>query len=151
MQGFSLIEMLIATLILTYGLLAAGQLISATMASSSLSRSKETASIVAQAKTESLANLYRRNSNSQDLTPGSHGPEQVEIMNPQDGRILNRYDVSWNVAAVPDPRTGISLPARTITVTARPVDASGSPNRKVPLNKAISISTIVSSRLDWPR
>jgi len=151
MQGFTLIEMLIATLILTFGLLAAGQLISASLGSSSLSRSKETASIVAESKIESLAGLYRRNLNSPDLTLGSHGPEQAEVINPLDGKSLNRYDLSWIVAAVPDPRTGITLPARSITVTAHPIDATGAPNMKVSMNKAIAISTIVSTRLDWPR
>jgi prepilin-type N-terminal cleavage/methylation domain-containing protein len=151
MQGFSLIEMLVATLILTFGLLAAGQLISASLASSSLSRSKETASIIAQTKAESLALLYRRNPALPDLTPGSHGPEQTEVLNPLDGRALNKFALSWIVATVPDPRAGVTLPARSITVTARPVDSAGSPNKKISLNKAVSISTLISSRLEWPK
>jgi len=151
MQGFSLIEMLIATLILTCGLLAAGQLISASLASSSLSRSKETASIIARTKLELLSLLCRRNPASPDLTPGSHDSEPTEVLNPLDGKVLNRFALSWIVATVSDPRTGVTLPAMSIIVTARPIDYAGSPNKKVPLNKAVSISTVVSSGSDWPR
>jgi len=143
--------MLIATLILTYGLLVAGQVISGSLGSASLARSKYTASIIVQAKMESLASLFQRDPDSADLAPGSHGPEQAEIINPLDGKFLNRYAVSWTAAAVPDPRTGSALPARAITVTARPVDDTGAFNAKVALNKAISISTIISKRMDWPK
>jgi prepilin-type N-terminal cleavage/methylation domain-containing protein len=148
MQGFSLIEMLMATLILTYGLLAAGQLISASLGSSSLSQSKETASLVSQTKLESLATLYRRDPASPDLTPGSHGPEQTEVVNPLDGKTLNRYDLSWIVATVTNPSTGVVLPARSITITARPVSIAGASNWKVALNKAVTISSIIGYRLE---
>jgi prepilin-type N-terminal cleavage/methylation domain-containing protein len=151
MQGFSLIELLIATLVLTYGLLAAGQLISASLGSASLCQAKETASVMVRSKIESLMALYRHNPNSPDLMPGSHGPEQVEIINPLDGKILNKYESSWLVANLPDPSPGIAIPARLIVATARPVDSAGSPNFKAPLNKAISVSTIVSRQLEWPR
>lgn len=59
-NGFSLVELLIATLILTSGLLAAAQVIYSAVCSVSLARAKGSIAIVAQDKLEFLADLYAR-------------------------------------------------------------------------------------------
>jgi prepilin-type N-terminal cleavage/methylation domain-containing protein len=148
MQGFSLIEMLLALLILTYGLLGVGQLIFASLGSSALARSKETASFAAKNKLESLAYLHRLDPGAPDLANGSHGPEQAQIVNPLNGKTLNRYDISWVVSPVPDPRVGMALPAKTITVTATPINAAGAINKQILLNKVVIISSVISGRLE---
>lgn len=146
-KGFTLPETLIAMLVLTFGLLATGQLIYVAMSSTSLARSKGSAALVAQAKLEVLADLYRQNPGAPDLTDGSHGPEQVEITNPSSRSALNRYNVAWKVAILPDPRPTKILKARQVTVTVTPIGSGATVNRKTPLNKAVNFTTIFSARV----
>ena len=73
-QGFSLIEMMLALIILTFGLLTAGQLLYVAAGSSSLARSKGTAALAAQSLLESLASLYSQNPLAADLALGSAWP-----------------------------------------------------------------------------
>src|SRR5512139_1532289 len=77
--GFTLIEMLIALVILTFGLLSAGQLMYVAMGSASLARSKGTAATVASDRLEFLADVYRRNRLDASLADGNHGPEVVQV------------------------------------------------------------------------
>ena len=145
--GFTLIEMLIALLILTFGLLAAGQLMYVAAASASLARSKSAAAMVAQNKLEYLADLFRQNASAADLTTGTHGPEQVQINNPLGGNALNRFNIAWTVSIVSDPRAGKVLAAKQVTVTVTPLGAGTSVNSKRMLNKIISVTAIFSARL----
>jgi hypothetical protein len=144
-QGLTLLETLIAVLILSCGLLAAGQLIYVALGSTSLSRSKSGAVLAAQHKLEYLADLYRRNTRSPDLSDGSHGPEEVQIVNPVQNTILNRFAISWTVGEVRDPRPGRILPAKAVTVAVTPIDAAGAVNTKTYLNKDVRLTTIFSS------
>jgi prepilin-type N-terminal cleavage/methylation domain-containing protein len=146
-KGFTLPETLIAMLVLTFGLLATGQLIYIAMSSTSLARSKGSAALVAQAKLEVLADLYRQNPGAPDLTDGAHGPERVEITNPSSRSALNRYNVAWNVAMVPDPRPGKILKARQVTVTVTPIGSGATVNTKASLNKVVHLTTIFSARV----
>lgn len=143
-EGLTLLEALIAILILSFGLLAAGQLMYVAMGSASLARSKTGASVAAQNKLEFLADLYRQNPSAADLGAGSHGPQQKQVINPVDGTVLNRHNISWTVGNVPDPRAGKVLPAKLVTVTAAPIDAGGNTNNKVFLNKVVSVTAIFS-------
>jgi hypothetical protein len=145
-KGFTLAETLIAMLVLTFGLLGAGQLIYAAMSSTSLARSKGSAALVAQAKLEFLGDLYRQNPGAPYLTEGDHGPEQVEVANHGGRSVLNRYNVVWNVAMVPDPRPGKILKARQVTVTVTPIGSGGTVNSKASLNKTVDLTTIFSPR-----
>ena len=147
-EGFSLIEMLIAMLILTFGLLAAGQLMYVAMSSASLARSKGNATVMAQQRLEYLADLFRQDPTAADLTTGDHGPQQVQMTNPLNGTILNRYNVSWSVSIVPDPRPGKVLSAKLVTVTVTPISLAGSINKKAALNKVVSITEILSARTE---
>ena len=145
-QGFTIIEMLISLAVLSFGLLAAGQLLFLATTASSLSRSKQTASVAAQDRLESLADLYRRDSGSAELTPGDHGPTQVHVLNPKSSREINRYDVAWNVAPLSDPRRRV-LRGRLVTVTVTPVNLAGAANSRPPLNKVVNMATIFSPRI----
>ncbi len=144
--GFSLIEIAVAIAVLTFGLLAAGQLIGSSVGSGSLARSKGTAAIAAQSKMECLADLYRRDPGAADLSIGPHGPQPAQAVNPLDGTVLNRYEIAWTVAALPDPRPGKTPDARLVCVTATPIRSDGSANLKRTLNKALSISTVLSPK-----
>jgi prepilin-type N-terminal cleavage/methylation domain-containing protein len=145
--GFTLTEMLIALFIMTFGLLSAGQLMLIAMGSSSLARSKDSAAVAAQDRLEYLADLYRRDTAAAELTVGDHGPMSVNIQNPIDNSILNRFSVGWNVSVVPDAR-GKTLHARLVRVTVTPVDATGNVNSRSLLNKVVSVSSIFSPRVN---
>ena len=145
--GFSLIETLIALIVLTFGLLAAGQLIFIAASSASLARSKGSAAVVAQDKIHYLGDLYSRNPDSPDLAVGDHGPEPVQVVGPATNTVLNRFRVSWSVAPVPDPRAGKSLKARLVTVTVTPADEHDAPHYRAALNKIVTVSAIFSARI----
>jgi hypothetical protein len=102
---------------------------------------------VAQGKLAFLADLYARDPTVQDLSMGSHGPEQVEVENPAAHNVLNRYSVTWTVSAVPDPRTDRGLNARLVLVTVTPVDAGGGAHFRASLNKIVSVPAIFSPRI----
>ena len=146
MRGFTLIEMMIALVVLTFGLLAAGQMLFIATSSGSLARSKGTAVIIAQHKLESLASLYQQDPSTADLTFGDHGPEQTEIINQANGTILNRNNIRWNVSSVPDPR-GVLPDSRLVTVTVAPALPGGAENSKAGLNKILNVTTIFSPRM----
>lgn len=142
--GFSLIETMLALLVLAFGLLTVGQLLHATAASGSLSRSKGTAAVAAQDMLESLAALYARDPAATELAPGNHGPRRTQTVHPVDGTVLNRYDLTWEVAAVADPRPGKILKASLVRVTVAPVLDGGLPNNHPGMNKILSVTTILS-------
>jgi prepilin-type N-terminal cleavage/methylation domain-containing protein len=143
MRGFSLIEMMIALVVAAFGLLTAGQMLFTAASSSSLARSKGAAAIVAQDRLESLAGLFQRDPSAVDLAFGAHGPGQVEIANPANGTVLNRYAVLWNVSPVADPRPGVTLSSRFVEVRVAPVTTGGAENSKPAMNKILNISTIL--------
>lgn len=146
MSGFSLVEMLIAIVILTFGLLAAAQIIYSAVCSASLARCKGNIAVLAHAKLESLSDLYARDPGAVELTEGSHGPEFVPVVNPLTGVVLNRFSVTWQVNPVADPRPGRRLTARQIVVLVRPVDAANNANYKAYLNKAALVAGMFSPR-----
>lgn len=144
--GFTLIEMLIALVIMTVGLLSAGQLMYVAMGSASLARSKGNAATVASDRLEFLADVYRRDRLDASLTVGDHGPEVVQVTNPNTGTALNRFRVQWTVSTVPDPRAGKVLQARLVRVTVTPIRGADTTNNRIGLNKVISISSIFGPR-----
>ena len=146
-QGFSLIEMMLTLVIMTFGLLAIGQLLYVAAGSSSLARSKGTAAIAAQNHLESLRLLYGHNPLAPDLAPGSHGPRQSMVTNPMDGTVLNCYDVNWIVDSVPDPRPGKVPNAVRVRATLSPVQIGGTPNVRPGLNKVLNVTTIFSPKM----
>ena len=146
-QGFSLLEVMIALMLLTSGLLAAGQLIYAATASGSLARSKFAAAVAAQDKLELLSALYAQNPFADELTIGDHGPQQVIITNPVDGNALNIFNIYWNISEISDPRPGSKINARAARVMAIPIHSGGAENKQARLNKIVSISSIFSPKV----
>ena len=145
-EGFTLVEMLIALVVLVVGLLSAAQMIYVAMSSASLARSKGSAAVVAQDKLEFLADLYNRDKSAADLTDGNHGPETVQVLNPATNVVLNRFRVTWTVSPVVDPRAGWTLHTRHVTVTVTPVNATDGTNLRVGLNKIVTVSMVFSPR-----
>lgn len=145
-EGFTLVESLIALFILCFGLLAVGQLLFSAMAGPALARSKDSATRVAENKMEFLADAYRQNPDGTDLTLGNHGPETVTLLNPVDGRTLNRYEVRWTVSDVSDPRPGKVLKAKQVRVHVQPVNNFGVAHDVQSLNKVINMTSIFSIR-----
>ena len=142
--GFSFIELMIALALLTFGLLAVGQLIYVAGSSGSLTNAKGSASIAAQNMLEYLSDLYSRDTSSDELALGIHGPLHTQIKNPVNGSVQNRYAISWEVSRVPDPRPGKDLDARQVRVIVTPTQAEGRGNSRPPFNKILNISTIIS-------
>ena len=145
-EGFSLVEALMAILILSVGFMFLGQIMVSSVGSTLLARSKGTAGLAATNKLEVLALKYRANPSDTDFTIGNHGPEQVEIVNPNDNSKLNRYNVGWTVGSVSDPRSGVTLSAVKVTVTVTPIGSGTTANNKVGQNKVINATTIFSFR-----
>lgn len=144
--GFTLVETLIAVVILTFGLLAVGQMLFATIAGTTLARSKSTAATVARDKLDFLADLYARTPAASQLAVGNHGPEVVQIPNPGGSTVLNRYNVNYTVSTVPDPRPGKVLNAIMVRVTATPITAAGQTNLKTSQNKVVSVTGTFSKK-----
>jgi prepilin-type N-terminal cleavage/methylation domain-containing protein len=147
MSGFSLIEMMIALVVLTFGLLSAGQMLFTAAASDSLARSSGSAAIVAQDRLEFLGDLYQRDPLAADLVTGHHGPVQTGIVNPTDAGTLNLYRIEWDVVPVPDPRPGNLLAAKLVTVTVAPIRTDGALNNKTRLNKTVNVGVVLSQRI----
>lgn len=145
-EGFTLIETSVALFILVFGLLAAGQMIFVAASSASLARSKGSAITVAGSKLAYLADLYGRDPEADDLSAGSHGPEPIVLLNPATNSVLNRFSISWTIEAVADPRAGVTLKAKLVRVIVTPTDAANTRNLRARLNKAVSISTILSAK-----
>ena len=146
MRGFSLVETMMALVVLAFGLLAASQLLFITASSSSLARSKGTAAIAAQSRLESLAALYGQNPSAAALATGSHGPEETVVMNPADETVLNNYRVEWKVSSVADPRPGKVLDAKLVTVRVTPSLPGGTENSRPGMNKVLYVSSIFGPR-----
>lgn len=146
-QGFSLVEVIIALIVATFGLLAAGQLMFIAMSSASLARSKTTAALAAGNRMESLSDLYARDQSDVNLSTGSHGPQEFKVSNPNNGSVLNHYHITWTTDTVRDPRQGKIIDARKVRITVTPIRPGGDRNYHPPLNKIISLSTILSPRM----
>jgi Tfp pilus assembly protein PilV len=146
-EGFSLVEALMSILILSVGFMLVGQILVSSVGSTTLARSKGTAGLAATNKLEALALKYRANPGDADFTAGNHGPEQVEIVNPNDNSKVNRYNVGWTVNSVSDPRSGVTLKAVQVTVTVTPIGDGTTANNQVRQNKVINVTTIFSFNL----
>lgn len=146
-QGFGLIELMMALLILTFGLLAAGQLLYTTAGMGSLARSQSTAAVAAQTTLEHLSNLYQNNPSAEELAPGPHGPMHTQVINPADGSVLHRYAVTWIAGDIPDPRPGKALKGRTLRVEVRPMQSEARESARSMFHKRLTVATLFSTRM----
>jgi Tfp pilus assembly protein PilV len=143
-EGFGLIESMMAILIFALGFMYVGSMMFSSIKSTTLARSQGTAGIAAAQKLEALALMYRANASDAAFADGNHGPDQVQIVNPNDNTNVNRYNVTWTVSSVPDARAGKVLKAVQVTVTATPIGSGTSSNIKNGENKVTSVTTIFS-------
>jgi prepilin-type N-terminal cleavage/methylation domain-containing protein len=144
--GFTLVEMLVALIILSFGLLAAGQLTCLALDSRILARSKALAAIVAQSKIEFLSDRFQSDPEDPDIQSGAHGREVVTVVDPGATIDLNRFAVSWELTHVEDTRPAKVLRARKVTVTVTPIGMADKANLKAWKNKAVSMTSVFSSR-----
>lgn len=144
-QGFTLVETMVAAFVLSFGLMVAGELIALAARASSLARAKGNAAILAESKLVHLEDLYRRDPNAPELSPGDHGPEYVQVWNRAAGRILDRYAVSWKIVRVSDPRPGRQSNSWQISIMVLPVDRTGVHHLVNSMNKPVIISAVLSS------
>jgi len=145
-DGFSLIEVMVAVFILALGLLAAAQLLTMAMMLEAHARSKSTAALAAQNEIERLADLYRRNPAEEELTIGTHQSEELtEIRNPITQNVLNRYKITWLVGSIPDPRPGMGLNGRVISVQATPMLTENEESPHSHKNKSITLNAVIAA------
>ena len=145
-DGFSLVELMIAFFILTLGLLSAAQLLTITIKLDALARSKNTAALAAQNKIDHLSDLYRRNPAAAEFTIGAHHAEElVEIRNPLNQKVQNRYKITWFVGDITDPRPGMDLPGRIISVQATPMLTENVENTSSFQNKKTTLSAVIAA------
>lgn len=146
-HGFSLIETIMAAVLTTVGLLAAFQIHVAAMSSSTLARSQGAAVLSAMNKLECLSDSYSRDPSDGSVLPGNHGPEEITVMDPNDGSILNCFQITWTVENVADPRPGKNLKAMLVRVTVTPALAGAAADYKPPFNKILNLTTVFSPRM----
>ena len=146
-RGFSLVEVMIALIIAAFGLLAAGHLIFIAVSSASLARSKGTAALAARNTLESLSGLYAMDQSHDQLVPGNHGPQEIKIMNPNTGNVLNHFSITWTTGNVQDPRPGVIPGARLVRVTVTPIRSGSMVNYRPPFNKILNIATVFSPKM----
>ena len=143
-EGFSLVELMIAVYIMTFGLLAAAPLLTMTAGLDALARSKSASALAAQNELERLADLCRRNPAAVELTAGAHqAAELIEVRNPLTQKTLNMYKITWFVSDVPDPRPGVDLPGRIISVRATPMLTESLENTHSFQNKVTSLNAVI--------
>jgi len=141
-----LVEVLIAVLILAFGLLAAAQLLTMALGLDALARSKSTATLAAQNELDRLADLFRRNPMAEELTIGTHHAEELtKIRNPITQNVMNMYKITWLVSGIPDPRPGINPQGRIISVRATPMLTESAENTRSFKNKAIILNAVITT------
>lgn len=149
--GFSLLEMMMASSLLVFGLLSAAQFIYSSLSAASLARSKQSAALVAESKLEWLTSLFQRNPESPELKSGEHGPELISIRNPNGNYPLNRFEVRWKMTPIADPRPGKMLRGKTVMVSVLPIGTNTERNLQAYLNKRVCMVSIVTPQFSYNR
>ena len=129
-QGFTLIESVIALLILSSGLLGLAQLFVLAISQNAYGRQNTMAVSVAGNRVETLRNEFnndlRTGISSADMTAGNHGPVTVTLAPPSNSNQGTfSYNVSWTVAV-----NGFE---KEVTVVVTPGSSNVKLNRNVQL------------------
>jgi len=129
-RGFTLIESVIALLVLASGLLGLAQLFVLAISQNAYGRQNTMAVSVAGNQVETLRNEFnndlRTGISSADLTPGNHGPVTVALAPPANSNQgTYSYNVSWTVAV-----NGFE---KEVTVVVTPGSSNVKLNRNVQL------------------
>lgn len=146
-RGFTLLEVLIAATLVAFGILAVGQLLFTSAAAIDLARSREAAVLAAHNKLEYLCGLYLRDSAHPDLAAGEHGPHDVAFRDPNDGRILDMFQITWSVQSVPDPRPEWKTGAVLLTVTSTPIRSDGTPMDRPYSGKTVVLPAVLGPQI----
>jgi type II secretory pathway pseudopilin PulG len=143
--GFSLLEILFALIVMSFGLLAAAGLLALAATSGSLTKSMDCAVLSAQGQLEFLEDLYQRDPDSPDLLPGDHSGNVLEFKDAAGNQVLQKLSVSWSVS-VPDPKPGPEAGAILITVSAVPAPVGQDHHPAGNMAKGASFSTIIAAK-----
>jgi len=146
-KGFSLVEVLFGLSLAAFGMLAMGQLFFSTASSLNLARSKETAVLAARNKLEYLSDLYFQNSLHADLAPGSHGPEEVPVINPIDDSVLDLFRITWSIGSIVDPRPDNAPVAIEVKVAAKPIRNDGTEINSPYFNRTVQLTAILGPQI----
>jgi len=140
------VDALLALALLACALLVAAQLTSLALKASALSRFKGFAALAAKSRIEFLSERFQNDPLSPEIQPGTHGPVTVEVETPDNGRIINRFQLTWEVLPLPDPRGPGFGRACEIRLRVTPVDFSDTANHQSGQNKILNLGTVVSAR-----
>jgi prepilin-type N-terminal cleavage/methylation domain-containing protein len=146
-QGFSLIECMIALIILTFGLLATGQVLFTAARLGHLARAKSTAVTAAQNTVEFLSDLYRRNPAAEELKPGSHGPVSTQLINPVNNNVMNCYSISWISGAIPNSRPAASPQGIILSIRVTPIASSQNRSSTSLPTKSLTVTTLINPEM----
>ena len=135
--GFSLIEVMIALLVVAVGLMGMAQLLGIALQQNHFARFNTTAVEVARGKIEELKAGFDTGLSlgvfSSDLTAGNHGPMVITVGQPNNPELPPQaLEVTWEVTDMADQQ-------KKVTVTVRPEGVS-SPETSTMVRKTIRMT-----------
>ncbi|MBI4482378.1 MAG: prepilin-type N-terminal cleavage/methylation domain-containing protein [Acidobacteria bacterium] len=132
-RGFTLIETMVAMVILIFGVIAVSNLFIVAVSNNALARSKTTAMATAQQRMDELKRAYVKDPSA--FPTGIANPITVQVKDPlkSSNNIMSEYTVSYTWAAGPGN-------SKTVEVTVRPTRARAGMNKTVILRSIFSLT-----------
>jgi prepilin-type N-terminal cleavage/methylation domain-containing protein len=128
-RGFTLVEVLVSTVIMLVGLVAVAQLLAASVQTHKLGRLTSEASRLSTVKLEELVKSNMATSAAVQITPA--GPDSLANNVPNYFDVVNGYTRRWRITAGPTPDT------RRVTVNVIP------PVSARPFSKTVEVMSIL--------